>query len=72
MLVALVFIDAEHMLLPNAITYPGMIFAIIARVTLPFLMGSPYFDDLGQALLGQFPAWPVWAVSLVGAVIGAR
>src|SRR2546430_2416920 len=26
-MVALVFIDAEHMILPNAITYPGMIFA---------------------------------------------
>lgn len=70
-LVALVFIDAEHMLLPNAITYPGMVFAIVARLALPFLMGAPYFDDLGPLLFGQFPTWPIWAVSLVGAVIGA-
>lgn len=71
MLVALVFIDAEHMLLPNAITYPGMIFSIIARVALPVVMGASYFDDLGPPLLGKFPTWPIWAVSLVGAVIGA-
>src|SRR5437667_2310708 len=29
-LVALIFIDAEHMLLPNAITYPGIAFALVA------------------------------------------
>jgi leader peptidase (prepilin peptidase)/N-methyltransferase len=71
MLIALVFIDAEHMLLPNAITYPGMLFAIIARLSLPYLMGVPYFDDLGPWMLEQFPAWPIWAVSLVGALLGA-
>ena len=32
---ALIFIDAEHMILPNAITYPGIAFALIARVALP-------------------------------------
>lgn len=71
MLVALVFIDAEHMLLPNAITYPGMLLAVIARVSLPYLMNSPYFDDLGSLMFGQFSDWPIWAVSLFGAVIGA-
>src|ERR1041384_3559340 len=34
-LLALVFIDAEHMLLPNVITYPGIIFALVARVAIP-------------------------------------
>ncbi|HEY0544923.1 MAG TPA: prepilin peptidase [Pyrinomonadaceae bacterium] len=71
MLLALVFIDAEHMLLPNAITYPGFIFAILARLALPFLMDAPYFDDLNQALLGALPGWPLWTVSLVGAALGA-
>ena len=37
-LIALIFIDAEHMLLPNAITYPGIAFAIIARLALPYLV----------------------------------
>jgi leader peptidase (prepilin peptidase)/N-methyltransferase len=71
MLIALVFIDAEHMILPDAITYPGMVFAILARLALPFLTGTPYFDDLGPMLLGAMPGWPIWAVSLVGALLGA-
>lgn len=71
MLTALVFIDAEHMLLPNAITYPGFVFAILARLSLPYLTGTPYFDDLNASLLGAFPGWPVWFVSLIGAALGA-
>ncbi len=71
MLIALVFIDAEHMILPNAITYPGLAFAFIARISLPLLMGAPYFDDLGPHMLETFHDWPIWAVSLAGAFIGA-
>ncbi len=71
-LIALIFIDAEHMILPNAITYPGIALAVVARVVLPFLMGTNAFDDLGQLTQSQiFTGWPVWAVSLVGAVLGA-
>ncbi len=68
---ALVFIDAEHMILPNAITYPGIAFALIARVAVPLLMGQPHFDDvLGvQQMLGM--GWSNPAASLVGAIIGA-
>src|SRR6185369_8848146 len=40
-LLALVFIDAEHRLLPNAITYPGIAFALVARVVIPYLTGTP-------------------------------
>jgi leader peptidase (prepilin peptidase)/N-methyltransferase len=69
-MVALVFIDAEHMILPNAITYPGIIFAIIARITLPYLAGPAHFDDLPQ-LMNAFPTLPVGLVSIIGAVIGA-
>src|SRR6185503_14626349 len=32
---ALVFIDAEHMILPNAITYPGIVFSLVARLAIP-------------------------------------
>lgn len=70
-LVALVFIDAEHMLLPNAITYPGIVFAVIARLTLPYLVGIYAFDDLPSLASGTFSTWPVWAVSLLGAALGA-
>jgi leader peptidase (prepilin peptidase)/N-methyltransferase len=70
-LIALIFIDAEHMLLPNAITYPGIVFAIIARLALPYLVGPYAFDDLPSLWYGPFSAWPMWAVSLMGALLGA-
>ncbi|MEP6742079.1 MAG: prepilin peptidase [bacterium] len=68
---ALVFIDAEHMLLPNAITYPGIVFAVIARLAIPYLTGTPHFDDLPMLLNGMLAGMPLWAASLVGAFIGA-
>jgi leader peptidase (prepilin peptidase) / N-methyltransferase len=70
-LVALVFIDAEHMILPNVITYPGIVFAVVARIAIPYLMGRPYFDDLPSLMHGALADVPIWVVSLVGAAIGA-
>src|SRR5215470_17451443 len=70
-LLALVFIDAEHMILPNVITYPGIVFALVARVVLPFLSAAPHFDDLPSISQGAFANLPLWAVSLAGALIGA-
>ena len=70
-IMALIFIDAEHMILPNAITYPGIAFALIARLALPFLMGQPHFDDLPTLLNGVLAGMPIWGASLVGALIGA-
>ena len=70
-LIALVFIDAEHMLLPNAITYPGILFALVTRLVVPYLAGSAHFEDLPQ-LISMLPArLPLGAVSLIGALIGA-
>jgi leader peptidase (prepilin peptidase)/N-methyltransferase len=69
-LIALVFIDAEHMLLPNAITYPGMVFAVIARLVIPYLGGGPHFDDLEPLMHGMLQGMPLWSASLIGAVIG--
>lgn len=69
-LLALIFIDGEHMILPNVITYPGMIFAVIARLALPYLVGPAALDDL-PGLMTRLPELPVWSVSLIGAVIGA-
>ena len=60
--VALVFIDAEHMILPNVITYPGFALALLARAVVPNLYGVASFGD------GQVPAW---LLSLGGAVLGA-
>ncbi len=63
-LVALVFIDAEHMILPNVITYPGFLFALIARALVPNLYGVGFVTGAGAA-------FPEWALSLVGALVGA-
>jgi leader peptidase (prepilin peptidase)/N-methyltransferase len=70
-LLALVFIDAEYMILPNVITYPGIVFALIARVVIPYLAGTPHFDDLPSLSQGAFAGVPLWVTSLVGALIGA-
>src|SRR5437773_12577801 len=70
-MVALIFIDAEHMILPNAITYPGILFALITRVAVPYLAGPSHFDDLPQ-LQSILPSqYPLWLVSVIGAAIGA-
>lgn len=70
-LLSLVFIDAEHMILPNVITYPGIAFALVARVVIPYLSGTPHFDDLPSISQGALAEMPIWVTSLVGALIGA-
>jgi leader peptidase (prepilin peptidase)/N-methyltransferase len=70
-IVALVFIDAEHMILPDVITYPGMAFAVAARIALPLLTKTPHFDDVPSLMQGTLGGMPIWVVSLVGALIGA-
>ena len=58
-IVALLFIDAEHMILPNAITYPGILFALITRVVVPYVAGPSHFDDLPGLVTHFPPTWPV-------------
>ena len=70
-IVALVFIDAEHMILPNVITYPGIAFAVVARFAIPFFTGTPHFDDVPSLMFGTLGTMPIWVVSLVGAFLGA-
>ena len=70
-LLALMFIDAMHWYLPDVITYPGMLFAIVARIAIPVLMGRPHFDDIHSLASGAFQGWPLWLTSLGGAAIGA-
>ena len=64
-IVALVFIDAEHMILPDMITLPGLFIMLIARALVPNLAG------LGFLTGGLMAGWPAWAVSLFGALFGA-
>ncbi|HXS01381.1 MAG TPA: prepilin peptidase [Pyrinomonadaceae bacterium] len=70
-LLALVFIDAEHMILPNVITYPGIVFAVIARIAIPYLTGTPHFDDIPSLSHGALANMPIGVISLAGALIGA-
>ena len=70
-LLALVFIDAEHMILPNVITYPGIVFALMARIAIPYLTGTPHFDDLPSLSQGAFSDLPIGVASLAGGLIGA-
>src|SRR5687767_7352295 len=43
--VALIFIDAEHMILPNVITYPMLILALTVRIVFPLVFTENYFSD---------------------------
>jgi leader peptidase (prepilin peptidase)/N-methyltransferase len=70
-LLALIFIDAEHMLLPNVITYPGIVFAVVARIAIPLLSGQTHFDDVPSLAHGAFAGLPIWVTSTAGAAIGA-
>ncbi|MEP6946600.1 MAG: prepilin peptidase [Acidobacteriota bacterium] len=70
-LIALVFIDAEHMILPNVITYPLFIFALLVRVVFPIAFADNYFSDMAFAPLTALAGYPAWVVSLAGAVLGA-
>ncbi|HEX8071025.1 MAG TPA: prepilin peptidase [Pyrinomonadaceae bacterium] len=64
-LVALVFIDAEHMILPDVITLPGLVVALVYRGLVPNL------DGMNFMTAGLMAGWPAWAVSLFGALFGA-
>ena len=69
-IVALIFIDAEHMILPDVINFPLLFFALIARVVFAFAFGNAYFSDLKLFPLNQLDNLPIWLVSLIGAVLG--
>jgi leader peptidase (prepilin peptidase)/N-methyltransferase len=70
-LLVLIFIDAEHMILPNVITYPGIVFAVVARIAIPYSSGTLHFDDLPSLSHGAFADMPLGVTSLAGAAIGA-
>ena len=43
-MIALVFIDADHMILPNVITYPMFVVALAVRLILPVAFGFVFSD----------------------------
>lgn len=69
-MLALIFIDAEHMILPNVITYPLLAAALLVRIIFPLTVGALYFTDIFSFPLTELAGQPVWLVSLAGAVLG--
>jgi len=66
LIVPLVFIDLRHKLLPNAITYPGLVLLLVLRLFAP----DPWIVSHTPRLFG-LDAAPIWEVSLLGSVLGA-
>jgi leader peptidase (prepilin peptidase)/N-methyltransferase len=69
-MIALVFIDSEHMILPNVITYPLFVFALLARLCFPLFLGVPFFSDTVHAPISSL-GLPPYLASLAGAGLGA-
>lgn len=69
-MVSLIFIDAEHMILPDVINYPLLIFSLLVRLVFPLFVSAEHFTDLNYAPLKFMSDYPLWLVSLVGAVFG--
>jgi len=70
-MLALIFIDAEHMILPNVITYPMFAIALIVRAVYPVVFPEVIFSDTVFAPISYLQGYPMWVVSLAGASFGA-
>lgn len=69
-IISLIFIDSEHMILPNVITYPLLIFTLLVRILFPIFISAEYFSDIKIYPLTLMNDSPAWLVSLVGAILG--
>ncbi len=70
-MIALIFIDAEHMILPNVITYPMFVVALTVRVFFPIMFSDNYFSDTTTYPIDLLAGNPPWILSLSGALFGA-
>lgn len=70
-LVSLMFIDAEHMILPNVITYPFFLFVLLTRIVYPLIFTENYFADMAQWPAITWYGMPVWLASLLSGLLGA-
>jgi prepilin signal peptidase PulO-like enzyme (type II secretory pathway) len=64
-MVALIFIDAEHMILPNVITYPLLVIALLIRIIFPIVFAQNYFSDTLYSPATYLAGKPAWLISLV-------
>ena len=70
-MIALIFIDAEHMILPNVITYPLLVLALAVRIVFPLVFAQNFFSDTLHWPATYLAGQPAWLVSLFGAIVGA-
>lgn len=70
-MIALLFIDAEHMILPNVITYPLFVAALLVRIVFPIVFAGHTFSDMTFWPVNSLAGNPGWVVSLAGALLGA-
>lgn len=70
MMIALIFIDAIHHLLPNVITYPAIIFAL-AAATARAGWGEPisYTFDISFVFSSATQVFHVWRTAIIGGVL---
>ena len=69
-IIALIFIDAEHYILPNVITYPLLIFSLLIRIFFPIFISAEFFTDLHHSPLLYLNNLPIWLISFIGAIFG--
>jgi len=70
-MLALIFIDRDHMILPNVITYPLLIFALAVRIIFPIVFTESYFSDISSPATMPMFGYPPWVMSLIAALFGA-
>jgi len=70
-MISLIFIDSEHMILPNVITYPMFVISLVIRIVFPIAFAGFVFSDTQYAPISMLSTWPTWVTSLAGALFGA-
>jgi leader peptidase (prepilin peptidase)/N-methyltransferase len=69
-IIALILIDARHQLLPNAITYPAFLFAVVAATARAALTGQPSLTiDISTLFPGFQSEFAPWRSALVGGAL---
>ena len=70
-MIALVFIDSEHMILPNVITYPLLGFSLLIRTIFPNFFNGIYISDINPWPVSQLSLSSPTPRSIIGAILGA-
>jgi len=68
--VSLIFIDAEHMILPDVINFPLLGLVLLVRIVYPIYFGADYFSDLKYAPLNSIQSLPGWLSTTLGVFAG--